>query len=72
VTRPRTGTATRWRAVRPRCRARTSGSSPSIASVGTAWTIAFQANTGSLYYRDGNSAAVDTGYGMMAGTNPGI
>jgi hypothetical protein len=44
--------------------------SPSIASVGTAWTIAFQANTGFLFTRNSAGTTVDTRYGMMARTSP--
>jgi hypothetical protein len=48
------------------------GTSPSIAGNTGSWRIAFQANTGNLFYRDSGGATVDTGLGMMRGTSPSI
>jgi hypothetical protein len=48
-----------------------SGTSPSIAAVGTGYQIAFQANTGELI-AVGSAGNSNTGQGMKAGTSPSI
>lgn len=48
------------------------GTSPDIASNGSAFRVAFQANNGSLYTFDSRSGAAYQGQGMKAGTSPSI
>ena len=50
-----------------------SGTSPSIASNGSGYEVAFQANTGHLYtYNPGNNASVNADLGVASGTSPSI
>ena len=48
------------------------GTSPSIAAMGSAFEVAFQANTGDLYTYSSTSGAANLEQGMKAGTSPSI
>jgi len=48
------------------------GTSPSIGQKGGSFMVAFQANTGDLYYYTPAEGGKNTGFGMAAGTSPAI
>lgn len=48
------------------------GTSPSVATSGSGWVAAFQANTGTAHTYLSNGTGVDTGQAMSAGTSPAV